>query len=85
MALWPAAGDLFATAARSRETLEDAATRCLQKHAHGQKVAGSSPKTSRENAVSMRHKRGLTHLLADDTERHFSSDPSALTSSSWYC
>lgn len=75
MALWPSPGDLFGIAARSREALEDAVTYCLQKQAHVQKVAGSSPKTSWGNVVSMRHERGLTHPSADDTERHFSRDP----------
>lgn len=65
-------GTFFAVA-RSQEPLEEAVTYCLQKQAHVQKVVSSSPKTSWENAVSMRHERGLTHPFADDTERHVSN------------
>lgn len=63
----------FFAAVRSQEPLEEAVTYCLQKQAHVQKVASSSPKSSWENAVSMRHERAFTHPFADDTERHFSN------------
>lgn len=57
MALWPSPGDLFSMAAGSQEAPEEAGTYCLQKQARVQKVASSSPKTSRENVVKGEHEK----------------------------
>lgn len=51
MALWPSPGDLFGIAAGSQEAPEEAVNYWVQKQAHGEKVASSSPKTSWENVV----------------------------------
>ncbi len=66
MALWPSPGDLFGEAVRSQEAPEEAVNYCLQKQAHVQKAASSSPKTSWETVARRGNMREVTHRLKDN-------------------